>query len=47
VVLGTPTDISRYLKINKPAVHVYYELQEIGSPTLEDIIDELLERAGL
>ncbi|MCC6029194.1 MAG: cyclic 2,3-diphosphoglycerate synthase [Candidatus Korarchaeum sp.] len=47
VVLGTPTDISRYLKINKPAVHVYYELQEIGSPTLEDVIDEFLKRVGL
>ncbi|MEM4581692.1 MAG: GTPase, partial [Candidatus Korarchaeum sp.] len=44
VVLGTPTDISRYLRINKPAVHVYYELQEIGTLTLEGVIDEFLER---
>lgn len=44
VVLGTPTDISRYLRINKPAVHVYYELQEIGPLTLEDVVNEFLER---
>ncbi|MEM2542490.1 MAG: cyclic 2,3-diphosphoglycerate synthase [Candidatus Korarchaeum sp.] len=44
VVLGTPTDISRYLRINKPAVHVYYEIQEIGTLTLEGVIDEFLER---
>lgn len=46
VVLGTPTDISRYLNIKKPAVHVYYELQEIGPLTLESVIDEFMRRVG-
>ncbi len=47
VILGTPTDLSRYLRINKPAVHVTYEIQEIGSPTLADVVDEFLERVNL
>ena len=38
VVIGTPIDLSRVIKINKPAQRVRYELQEIGQPTLEDIL---------
>lgn len=40
VVIGTPIDLRRIVKINKPAVRVRYELQEIGEPTLEEIIKE-------
>ncbi len=47
VVLGTPTDLSRYLKINKPAAHVKYEIQEVGPLTLDQIIDEFLSKVGL
>ncbi|HDG68156.1 MAG TPA: GTPase [candidate division Zixibacteria bacterium] len=42
VVIGTPIDLRRVVKINKPATRVKYELQEIGSPTLEDIIKGIL-----
>ncbi|NLC52610.1 MAG: GTPase, partial [Firmicutes bacterium] len=42
VVIGTPIDLRRLIKINKPAVRVRYELQEIGEPTLEEIIKEKL-----
>jgi predicted GTPase len=38
VVIGTPIDLTRVLKINKPSQRVRYELQEIGQPTLEDIL---------
>ena len=38
VVIGTPIDLRRLVKINKPAARVRYELQEIGEPTLEEII---------
>jgi predicted GTPase len=38
VVIGTPIDLSRIIKINKPSQRVRYELQEIGQPTLEDIL---------
>jgi len=38
VLIGTPIDLNRILKINKPAQRVRYELQEIGQPTLEDVL---------
>jgi len=38
VVIGTPIDLRRICKINKPAVVVGYNLQEIGLPTLEQLI---------
>jgi len=38
VLIGTPIDLRRVLKLNKPAVRANYELQEIGTPTLEDIL---------
>jgi predicted GTPase len=38
VVIGTPIDLRRVIKINKPAVRVYYDLQEIGHPNLEEIL---------
>ncbi len=38
VVIGTPVDLRRFLKINKPAVRVRYELREVGHPNLEDVL---------
>ena len=38
VIIGTPIDLSRIIKIKKPYQRVRYELQEIGQPTLEDIL---------
>jgi predicted GTPase len=38
VIIGTPIDLKRIIKINKPAQRVRYELQEIGQPTLEDVL---------
>lgn len=40
VVIGTPIDLNRVMKIKKPNQRVRYELQEIGKPTLEDILKE-------
>lgn len=40
VVIGTPIDLSRYIKINKPHTRVKYDLQEIGSITVETILKE-------
>jgi predicted GTPase len=40
VIIGTPIDLSRVIKINKPTQRVRYELQEIGQPTLEEILRE-------
>ncbi|MBK7106362.1 MAG: GTPase [Ignavibacteriae bacterium] len=40
VVIGTPIDLGRILKINKPSTRVMYELQEIGSVTLQTVLHE-------
>lgn len=39
VVIGTPIDLSRIIKLKKPAVRVRYELQEIGEPGLQSILN--------
>ena len=39
VLLGTPADLGRLLKLTKPIARVRYELQEIGSPNLEEILN--------
>lgn len=41
VIIGTPIDLRRIIKIKKPAVRVFYDLQEIGSPTLEDVLQSI------
>ncbi len=38
VISATPIDLTRIIKVNKPMQRVRYELQEIGQPTLEDIL---------
>jgi predicted GTPase len=38
VLIGTPIDLGRLIRINKPFQRVRYELQEIGQPTLADIL---------
>lgn len=44
VIIGTPIDLNRIIKINKPTTRVYYDLQEIGDPTLETVLDEFIAR---
>jgi predicted GTPase len=38
VLIGTPIDLNRLIKINKPNQRVRYELQEIGQPTLASLL---------
>lgn len=40
VISATPIDLTRIININKPLQRVRYELQEIGYPTLTDILKE-------
>ncbi len=42
VIIGTPIDLRKLIKINKPAVRVTYELQEIGKPDLRDALKQFL-----
>ncbi|MCB0045307.1 MAG: GTPase [Caldilineaceae bacterium] len=49
VLVATPIDLRRLIEIDKPALRVRYELQEIGRPTLADILDAFVAqvvRAG-
>ncbi|MBU0519039.1 cyclic 2,3-diphosphoglycerate synthase [bacterium] len=43
VIIGTPIDLRRIIKIDKPSVRVTYELQEIGRPNLQDALDRILK----
>ncbi|MDZ7373252.1 MAG: cyclic 2,3-diphosphoglycerate synthase [candidate division KSB1 bacterium] len=47
VVIATPVDLRRLFKIEKPSTRVYYELQEIGQPTLEEVLQPILDRLGI
>ena len=47
VVIATPIDLSRIVKITKPTVKVGYDLQEIGSPNLSEVICDFLKKKGL
>jgi predicted GTPase len=42
VVVATPIDLRHLIDFEKPAVRVLYELQEIGRPTLEDVLKPLV-----
>jgi len=44
VVTGTPIDLGRLIDCRHPIRHVRYELEEIGRPTLEDVLQSI---AGL
>lgn len=44
VVIGTPMDLSRIVKINKPFTRVHYDLQSIGEPSLKQMIDDFVAK---
>jgi predicted GTPase len=44
VLSGTPIDITRVIKVNKPIVRVRYELEEIGGTPLKDLIIKTLKK---
>ena len=39
VLIATPIDLGRLIDIDKPALRVRYELQEIGQPTLKQLVN--------
>jgi predicted GTPase len=47
VVIGTPIDLKRIVKIKKPSTRVYYDLQEIGFPNLEGILTDFVKKHKL
>ena len=40
VLVGTPIDLTRLVRIDKPCLRVTYALEEIGRPTLADVVQE-------
>jgi predicted GTPase len=38
VLVATPIDLRRLIRIDRPALRVSYELKEVGSPALEDVL---------
>ena len=47
VVIATPIDLNRIVKINKPTIRVGYNLQEIGDPNLCDLVCNFLKTKNL
>ena len=47
VVIGTPIDLQRIVNIKKPSTRVYYDLQEIGQPDLEGVLNDFVKDQGL
>ena len=43
VIIGTPIDLRRIINIKQPSVRVTYDLQEIGQPTLVDVLKPFLK----
>ncbi len=46
VIVATPIDLRRVVEINRPTQRVRYELQEIGRPTLTDVLERKFGRKG-
>lgn len=44
VIIATPIDLGRIVDFKKPTVRVTYELQEIGTPTLKDILNNKFKK---
>ena len=47
VVIGTPIDLQRFIKIKQPCTRVGYELQELGQPTLKEVLDDFIKKHKL
>ncbi len=47
VVIGTPIDLSRIIDITKPHTRVHYDLQEIGQPDLDTVLEEFIREYDL
>lgn len=40
VIIGTPVDLRKVIKINKPSVRAVYDIEEIGRPNLSDVLEK-------
>jgi len=44
VIIGTPIDLRRIVKIKKPCARISYDLQEIGRPNLADVLGKMFKK---
>lgn len=47
VIIATPIDLNRIIKIKKPNTRVYYDLQEIGEPNLTQVLEDFIKKHDL
>lgn len=45
VLVATPVDLRHLVRIERPAIRVFYDLKEIGSPTLTDLLQPVIRAA--
>lgn len=44
VVIGTPINLERFIKIKQPTTRVYYELAEISEPNIAQILEKKFKK---
>jgi predicted GTPase len=47
VIVGTPSDLPRLMRLDKPIVRVRYEFAEVGEPRLSGLIEDFLRSRGI
>lgn len=47
VIIGTPIDLNRIIKIDKPSTRVHYDLKEVSKPDLEAVLNDFVKKHNL
>lgn len=47
VIIGTPMDLTRIININKPTTRVFYDLDEVGEPNLQEVLKGFIQEHQL
>ena len=43
VLVATPIDLARTIKLDKPSVRVRYEVEEIGKPAITELLEDFTQ----
>ena len=46
MLLATPADLPKLIKLNKPVARVYWKLETVEDPTIPQLVEEFLSRKG-
>jgi len=44
ILNGSPIDLAKLIKTNKPIIKVSYDIESIGSPTIEEVLDNFINK---